>query len=106
MTLLMDSMDETQFGLSQTALEMASMDRLLHPEDSVPCKEFVPSVVVLLILAALQKGEKNQNKWEAKEVTRSCSKHGQANELCRHAGSSSAAHSNPSRSGSESEYRT
>ncbi|XP_060180327.1 transcription factor bHLH128-like isoform X2 [Lycium barbarum] len=28
-----------QFGLSQTALEMASMDRLLHiPEDSVPCK--------------------------------------------------------------------
>ncbi|KAK6781347.1 hypothetical protein RDI58_023531 [Solanum bulbocastanum] len=34
-----DGETQFQFGLSQTALEMASMDRLLHiPEDSVPCK--------------------------------------------------------------------
>ncbi|CAN4120924.1 unnamed protein product [Withania somnifera] len=34
-----DGETQFQFGLSQTAIEMASMDRLLHiPEDSVPCK--------------------------------------------------------------------
>ncbi|KAK4341483.1 hypothetical protein RND71_039984 [Anisodus tanguticus] len=36
---LNDGESQFQFGLSQTTLEMASMDRLLHiPEDSVPCK--------------------------------------------------------------------